>query len=124
VALGAWIAVVLVFATVTIAYRAAYGTFSWWSGPETISLCGRLYSRSAAPTLTRSQLEQRREHLGLDLPYPMVEVTRVPPLFGHRVLASVTPGATGGQSGIPCAGALYLETGTDTYRSYPLLGGP
>jgi hypothetical protein len=124
VALGATIAVVLVLGISGMAYGSAYGTLAWWRDPERIPWCGREYNRSETPVLTRSEVEQRREALPGDLPYPMVEVTKVPPLIGHRVLASVTPGATGGRFHLPCAGALYLQTGPDSYQAYLLGGGP
>lgn len=115
------VALALACATAAIAYRAAYGTFAWWRPATRISWCGRTYLPSNLPTLTRSGIEQRRESLLGDAPYPVITVTRLPPLVGRPVLASVNPRATGDE---PCAMAVYLETGPDAYRQYEISGGP
>lgn len=124
---AAWVvAVALALACVSaaFAYRAAYGTFAWWRPPARISWCGRTYLPGNGPTLTRSEVEQRRASLIGDAPYPVVTVTRVPPLVGRPVLASVTPEARRERLHLPCAMAVYLEIDPDAYRQYELSGGP
>jgi hypothetical protein len=115
------VALALACATAAFAYRAAYGTFAWWRPPARISWCGRTYLPTNLPTLSRSGVEQRRESLIGDAPYPVITVTRLPPVVGRPVLASVNPGATGDE---PCAMAVYLEIGRDAYRQYEISGGP
>jgi hypothetical protein len=115
------VALAFAFATAAFAYRAAYGTFAWWRPPARISWCGRNYLPSNGPTLSRSGVEQRRESLIGDAPYPMITVGRLPPLVGRPVLASLNPGAVGDE---PCAMAVYVEIGPDAYRQYEISGGP
>jgi len=74
-----------------LAYRKAYGTFAWWRDPARISWCGRVYLRSDGPLLTRTAVERQRASLPGDEPYPVTAVATIPPLFGHPVLAAVTP---------------------------------
>ena len=107
-----------------LAYRKAYGTFAWWRDPARISWCGRVYLRSDGPLLTRTAVERQRASLPGDEPYPVTAVATIPPLFGHPVLAAVTPQATREAMHLPCAMVIYLETGPDAYRPYVISGGP
>jgi hypothetical protein len=107
-----------------VAYGTSYGTLAWWSDPAKITWCGRVYLPSTGPTVSRATVEQQRASLPGDQPYPVTEVTRVPPLIGRAVLASVTPPATRERLGIPCAMVVYLDEGADSYRPYVLSGGP
>jgi hypothetical protein len=117
------VALAVACASVAFAYRAAYGTFAWWRQPARIYWCGRVYLPSNGPTLTRSAVEQQRASLPGEGPYPMVAVTRLPPLVGRPVLATVTPKDSRHRLHVPCAVALYLETAPDAYRPYVLSGG-
>jgi hypothetical protein len=120
----AGVATALICASAAFAYHSAYGTLAWWSEPQRISWCGRVYLPSEETVLTRSEVEQQQAHLPGDAPYPVTTVTRIPPLVGRPVLASVTPEAIRDQLGVPCAMVVYLETDPDAYRPYVLSGGP
>lgn len=124
VATGVVVALAVGCTSAAFAYRAAYGTFAWWRQPARISWCGRDYLPSRRPALTRSAVEQQRASLIGDAPYPVVTVTRLPPVVGRPVLASVTPEAVRHRLHLPCATIVYLETDTDAYRPYVLSGGP
>jgi hypothetical protein len=124
VATGVVVASAVACASAAFAYRTAYGTFAWWRQPARISWCGRVYLPSSGPNLIRSAVEQQRASLPGDAPYPVVTVTRLPPLVGRPVLASVTPEASRHRLHLPCAMTVYLETGPDAYRPYVLSGGP
>jgi hypothetical protein len=115
--------VALLALTGALASRAAYGNFAPWQRPAHLSWCARVYLPSDGPTLTRAEVELRRGQLPGDEPYPVVEVTQVPPLVGRPVLASVTPPQRQ-RLGVPCAMAIYLQVGPDSYVSYGLSGGP
>jgi hypothetical protein len=104
--------VLLALASSVVAYRYAYGTFAWWTAPERISWCGRTYLPASGPPSTRSAAQDR-----------LVEVARVPPLVGSRLLAPVAPAAARPGSS-PCSTVVYLEVGTDSYATYVLSGGP
>jgi hypothetical protein len=121
---GVVVALTVACASAAFAYRAAYGTFAWWRQPAHISWCGRHYLPSKGPTLTRSAVEQQRANLAGDAPFPVVTVTRLPPLVGRPGLASVTPEASRHRLRLPCATTVYLETDPDAYRPYVLSGGP
>jgi hypothetical protein len=122
--LGACIVMTLVVAGGAIAYSEAYGTLAVWGDPERISWCGRTYLPGGGAGLSRSDVEQERASLPGYEPYPVVTVTRVPPLVGRPLLASVTPQAARDRLGVPCAMVVYLQTGSDSYRSYVISGGP
>jgi hypothetical protein len=115
---------VLVCASGAVASHTAYGTLAWWGEPERISWCGRDYLPAEGTLLTRAVVEQQRASVPGDAPYPVTTVTRIPPLVGRPVLASVTPAATRDRLHVPCAMVVYLETDTDAYRPYVLSGGP
>lgn len=69
------------------------------------------------------ELESRTALPG-DAPYPVVTVGKVPPILGQPLLAAVTPEAARRGLGLPCAMAVHLKTGADTYTSYGISGGP
>jgi hypothetical protein len=122
--MGVAVALAVAGGSAVLAYRTAYGTFAWWGQPARISWCGRDYLPSKGPDLTRSAVEQQRASLIGDAPYPVVTVTRLPPLVGRPVLASVTPDAVRHRLHLPCATTIYLKTDPDAYRPYVLSGGP
>jgi hypothetical protein len=107
-----------------VVYGAAYGTLAFWSVPPQISWCGRTYLPSTGPALSLAAVQQQRAALPGDQPYPVVQVARIPPLVGRRLLASVTPQASRDRLNVPCAMVVYLETDPDSYRPYELSGGP
>jgi hypothetical protein len=117
-------AVPLVLVAAQLAYRMAYGTLAWWEDPEQIAWCGRDYVPGQGPLLTRAEVDRLRGSLDGEPPYPVTTVTRVPPVVGRPVLASLTPPATRDRLGVPCAMAVFLQTGPDSYRTYVIVGGP
>ena len=123
VVVGLVVLVVLAVVGGELAYWGAYGTPAFWSEPKSISWCGRQYLPSNGPLLTRAAVDQLRAPLpgGQD---EVVTVAKIPPLIGRPVLASVTPATTREALNLPCAMAVYLETGHDSYRQYILSGGP
>lgn len=117
------VVLVLLVLAATLAYRAAYG--SWWSGPTRIEYCGRTYL-AATSGLTLDEVRRRTSQTALpgDAPYPLEEVGTVPPVVGGALLAAVTPAERRAQLGVPCTMTVYLQTGEDRYREYPVSGGP
>ena len=110
-----------------LAYRRAYGT--WWQTPNRISYCDRTYAASSVPVaLTRAEVESRATNSrpAKDVDRTLRVVATVPPLpvVGKPVLAVVAPALDRETKGLPCTMALYLQTGTDSYLPFRLVGGP
>ena len=103
-----------------LTYRAAYGT--WWGAPDHLSYCGRTYLRGTAG-LTRAEITGFGSALPGHTPSPVVAVATVPPVIGQPLVAALTPQAEQRRLGVPCAMAVFLKTGTDTYTGYALSGG-
>jgi hypothetical protein len=108
-----------------MAYRASYGTIAFWTEPPRISWCDRDYLQSPRLLLARAEVEELSDAVGGDRPIPpLVQVATVPPIVGDPVFAAVIPQATRDELGLPCAFAIYLRVGPDSYRPYLLSGGP
>ena len=103
------------------AYRVAYGT--WWGTPDRIDYCGREYNRGLSD-LTLAKVQGIWAASPGDAPHPLVKVAAIPPVVGQPVFVVRAPQSKEKRHGLPCAMAVYMKTGSDTYTAYALSGGP
>ena len=123
---GALAAVALVLGVVgasSLAYRRAYGT--WWQTPDRISYCDRTYAASSVTAIAadpgggrvpgRQLVARSRTSIA-----PCASSRPCPPcpIVGKPVLAVVAPALAREAEGLPCAMALYLQTGADSYVAF------